>query len=121
MFPKMGKTFPDEDGKLIDRLEYRAAISFALRHELGGSHRAIKTLVKWTGASDRTVKNWLSGAHGPSGKHLIAILKHSDQMMLALAHLTGRDELGMVSDLKKLRLVLARLIAAIDGTLGLDQ
>lgn len=30
MFPKMGKTFPDEDGRRVDRLEYQAAISAAL-------------------------------------------------------------------------------------------
>jgi hypothetical protein len=46
MFPKMGKTFPDEDGRRVDRLEYQAAISAALKRELGGSHRAIKTAMR---------------------------------------------------------------------------
>lgn len=36
-----------------------------LRKEHGDSHRAIKHLMRQTHASERTVKHWLSGQHGP--------------------------------------------------------
>jgi hypothetical protein len=34
--------------------------------------------MRWTRANERTVKNWISGTNGPSGEHLIEILRHSD-------------------------------------------
>ena len=117
MFPKMGKTFPNDGERPKDRLDYRSAISAALSRELGGSHRAVKTLMSWTDASDRTVKNWLSGTHGPSGENLVEILKHSDQAMFALAELTGREELKIVTDLNQLQSVLARLMASVTNAL----
>jgi predicted HTH transcriptional regulator len=41
---------------------------------------------RWTGASERAVKNWLAGTTGPSGDHLLHILRYSDtalEMILA--------------------------------------
>ena len=70
MFPKTGnKLHP----RRLDSRTYARAIADALRTELGQSHRATKTLMKWTGASERTVKNWLSGAYGPSGDNLVQL------------------------------------------------
>ena len=67
---------------------YRAAIASALRDELGLTHRAVKTAMRWTGASERAVKYWIAGERGPSGEHLIALARHSDivfHMVLLLA------------------------------------
>jgi len=59
--PKMGTTVhPD-----ADQTAYRTAIADALRRELGPTHQAIKTVMRWTGASERTAKYWLSGERGP--------------------------------------------------------
>jgi hypothetical protein len=62
MFPKKGNNFPKttESGKC--KLNYQSAIAAALSIELGNSHRAVKTVMRWTGANERTVKNWLLGA-----------------------------------------------------------
>lgn len=49
----------------------------ALREELEGSRQSIKMLVRWTGASERTVQNWLGGVRGPSGPHPVALAKQS--------------------------------------------
>lgn len=68
--------------------DYRTAIAAALRDELGLTHRAVKTAMRWTGASERTVKYWIVGERGPSGEHLIALARHSDivlHMILLLA------------------------------------
>ena len=64
--------------KLRNAIDYSEAIASALRAELGDTHRAAKTVMKWTGASERAVKNWLSGESGPHGRYLIAILRYSD-------------------------------------------
>jgi hypothetical protein len=85
MFPKKGKLFPNAAES------YSAAIAGALRAELGNTHRAVKTAMRWTGASDRSVKHWLSGKYGPSGDHLMALAHHSDHVMLAIVRLSGRD------------------------------
>ena len=83
--PKTGTNVPRE----ADVADYRSAIAAALRDELGLTHRAIKTLMRWTGASERAVKYWLAGERGPSGVHLIALARHSDivfHMVLMLAN-----------------------------------
>ena len=72
--PKMGTTVH----LAADQTIYRKAIADALRRELGPTHQAIKTAMRWTGASERTAKYWLSGERGPSGEHLILLAQHSD-------------------------------------------
>lgn len=64
MQAKMG-TFVPKTGTIVPQKanvpDYRAAIAAALREELGQTHRAIKTAMRWTGASERTVKYWIAG------------------------------------------------------------
>ncbi|MCL4069366.1 helix-turn-helix domain-containing protein [Pseudomonas sp. GX19020] len=89
--PKTGTDVHPE----ADLADYRTAIAAALRNELGLTHRAVKTAMRWTGASERTVKYWIAGERGPSGAHLIALARHSDivfHMVLLLADRTdGAD------------------------------
>lgn len=105
----------------MDRLEYRAAISAALNHELGGSHRAIKTTMKWTGASERTAKNWLLGTHGPAGRHLIELLRHSEDVLSAVLILSGHAELQINSNLHETRSRLMQALSDVDKILGIEK
>ncbi|HEY1613982.1 MAG TPA: hypothetical protein VGF97_09860 [Rhizomicrobium sp.] len=97
MRPKMGNEIPKMGNSLPIAavngagLSYEQTIAAALRQELGGTNKAIKTLVRWTGAHDRTVKNWLSGSAGPSGTHLIRLMRSSDIVFDAVLKLAGRD------------------------------
>ncbi|MCK1457113.1 hypothetical protein IVB34_01740 [Bradyrhizobium sp. 2] len=87
MFPKTGKTFPDGEG--FTSSTYASLIADILKSELGNSHQAHKTLMRWTGANERTAKNWLSGANGPSGEHLLQLMRNSDRVfefVLRLSH-----------------------------------
>jgi len=86
MFPKTGRRFPARE----QQPDYASFISEALRAELGNSHQAIKTLMRWTGANERTTKNWLSGTNGPSGEHLIEIMRNSDLAFESVLELAGR-------------------------------
>jgi hypothetical protein len=70
MFTKKGKVFPVDAHAGNPALSYTAAIRAALREELGDSHRGVKVVMKWTGASERSAKNWLSGARGRRGSWL---------------------------------------------------
>ena len=90
---KMGTVVP-KTGTIVHRdgcqAGYREAVAAALVQELGLTHRAVKTAMRWTGASERTVKYWLSGERGPSGEHLIALARHSDTVLLVVLALAGR-------------------------------
>jgi hypothetical protein len=89
----MGKTFPDDYERKVDRLKYQIAIAAALKRELGGSHRAIKNVMRWTGVSERTAKKWLAGFHGPAGEHLVELMRNSNEVLTAVLSLAGRGEL----------------------------
>jgi hypothetical protein len=45
-------------------VDYESQIAAPLRRELGGGRKAAKTLMRWTGASERTSKKWLSNGVG---------------------------------------------------------
>ena len=84
--PKMGTTVHLG----ADQAAYRKAISDTLRRELGHTHQAIKTVMRWTGASERTAKYWLSGERGPSGEHLIRLAQHSDAVLITILTMAER-------------------------------
>ncbi|VIO73303.1 hypothetical protein CI1B_49080 [Bradyrhizobium ivorense] len=88
MFPKTGKKFPGDAD--IGAPTYAALIADVLRSELGNSHRAHKTLMRWTGANERTAKNWLSGSNGPSGEHLLQLMRNSDEVFECVLRLSHR-------------------------------
>ena len=84
--PKMG-TFVH----LVEEpTDYRTAIALALDEELDDTHRAIKTAIRWTGASECTVTYLFSGERGPRGDHLIALARHSDAVLYVVLALAGR-------------------------------
>lgn len=88
MLPKTGNMLLDGTRRFdLPAGGYAEAISVALRAELGDSHRAVKTIQRWTGASERSAKNWLAATAGPGGDYLISMLAHSDTVleMLLLA------------------------------------
>jgi hypothetical protein len=112
VFPKMGKVLHPGDGAADSEVDYATAIAVALRQNLGTTHRAIKSAMRWTGASERTVKYWFAGTSGPSGEHLITLARHSDAVLnvflrraererhaSALRLMDARDKLGEMLDL----------------------
>jgi hypothetical protein len=116
MFPKKGNRFPSSSAPRHG--DYAASIADALRTELGQSHRATKTLMRWTGASDRTAKNWLSGCCGPSGSYLIQLARESDIVLATVLGLAGRNRHMVGVDLLQIRTALVDATALIDQLLG---
>jgi hypothetical protein len=114
MFPKRGKGFPSAGGTGEPRLSYAASIAMALRIELGDSHQAIKTVMRWTGATDRTAKNWITGIRGPTGEHLISLAHHSDAVFEIFIRATGRESLLVAVQLIDAREKLAAALETID-------
>jgi hypothetical protein len=113
MFPKKGKGFPGTGGTRGE-LDYAASIATALRGELGDSHQAIKTVMRWTGATDRTAKNWVTGIRGPTGEHLISLARHSDAVFEVIIRAAGRESLLIALLLIDAREKLAAALEILD-------
>src|SRR3954451_2477717 len=111
MLPKTGKRFPNADDRGATGLTYAGAIAGALRGELGETHQAIKSVMRWTGAGERSAKNWLGGTCGPSGEHLLSLIRHSDAVLLAVLQFCGREVLTPQVSLSQLRSALAKTLA----------
>jgi hypothetical protein len=82
-----GNMLPFSEGAPCTQSVYSAALAAALRAEV--EHRGIgaKAIMKWTGASERAVKGWLSGERGPSGEHLISLMINSSAVTAAVMRL----------------------------------
>jgi hypothetical protein len=64
----------------------------------------VKTVAGWTGANERTVKNWFAGAYGPSGANLLILARHCDEVLEAMIVIMDRRELLVgykISDMER--------------------
>jgi hypothetical protein len=113
MLPKTGKKLQTVEVELRGATDYASVIALALRREMNSSRHAVKTLMRWTGASERTVKNWLSARRGPSGQDLIALARHSTEVMQAFYVMAGRTELDDSTQFE-LKAILTRAIELLD-------
>ena len=110
MLPKKGIVFPN--GENLG--PYSRAIAYALKCELGSTHQAVKIIRKWTGAGERTVKNWLAGVSGPSGQHLVDLIRNSDDVLQVLLIMAGRNQTVAVQHLGDVRNQLMQTVEKID-------
>ena len=111
MFTKKCKTFPN-------RQEYASGLAIALQYELGSTHQAVKTLMRWTNANERTAKNWLKGTCGPRGEHLARLIQHSDAALASFLDMAKRNSTVIRTTLPSLRSDLMRAVNAIDCCLS---
>ena len=92
---------------------FSEAMARALHREFDETHAAIKTVMAFTGAKERTVRNWFDGKNGPSGESLIALCRHSDHVLETFLLLAGRTDhikaRKIVQSKQKLREILALL------------
>lgn len=90
MFPKKGNKLHRDGLSNGTVVSFNLTIATALRAELGSTHQATKAVIRWTGASERTVKHWFAGTHGPSGDHLVQLMANSDEVLKVLLVRAGR-------------------------------
>jgi len=81
----------------------------------------VKTVMRWTGAGERTVKNWFAGSSGPSGQHLIALARHSDEVLAVLLALAGRPQTTLAVKLVDIRNRMASMLKEIDLMIGVEK
>ena len=118
MLHKEGNSFHRECEGRVSASEYRQAISTALPQELGGAGQAAKATMRWTGASERTAKNWISGSYGPTAEHLIELMRHSDTVLNVVLGLSGRPEAMTMERIQAARDELADVLEELDLLCG---
>jgi hypothetical protein len=94
-----------------------AAVAAALRADLGRSRSAIKVVMQWTGASQRTVKYWFAGRVAPGGAHLATLANHSDAAFSAFLKMSGREHRHVLIQLAEARKVLLEAVRTLDEIL----
>ena len=114
MLPKKGKKLHRQVTYKGFAVAYPKQVAAALRAELGTTHQAVKTVMRWTGASERTVKNWFAGTHGPSGEHLVALAQYSDEVLEVFLVLAERNSRIVGARLVDLRRKLMETIEYIE-------
>ena len=122
-FPKKGKSFPKRGGDggsdfSLDDHAFAMKIASALTSELKDRNSRAKLVAGRTGANERTVKNWISGRYAPSGRHLVVLAQHSDQVLNAILSMADRQNLllaGKAEDLRRKVLELAAVIGKPDA------
>ena len=124
-FPKKGKFFPRENGyngkaEQPTNGGFVEEIAAALKRSLGDSRAGVKTVAAWTGANEKTVKNWCSGTYGPSGAHLIALARHSDEVLSTFLAMAGREDLMVAIKLSAAEDAISDLLDAV-RRLGSDD
>jgi hypothetical protein len=118
-FPKKGKSLPKSDGDgnsafNLDDHAFAMKISMALKSELKDRSSRAKLVAGWTGASERTVKNWIVGRYAPCGRHLVVLAEHSDQVLNAILSMADRQDLLLARKIGDLRRKVRELAAIID-------
>ncbi|MGE9010671.1 hypothetical protein ACO2JO_18960 [Leptospira interrogans] len=107
-FPKKGKSFPKggrgggSDFSNADQA-FAMKIASALKSELKGRNSHAKLVAGWTGANERTVKNWILGRYAPCGRHLVVLAQHSEQVLNTILVMAGRENLLVVRKIEDLR------------------
>jgi hypothetical protein len=121
-FPKKGKFFPGggpTGGVPLPEAPYLAAeIAAALKRSLGPTRAGIKTAVGWTGANERTAKNWFAGRYSPSAEHLVALARHSDEVLNVFLTMAGRPEMIAPHRLKTVEQTVSDFLAMIQQLTG---
>lgn len=97
------------------RNAYAHEIAKALLADFGTKTGAMKAVMRWTGASSRSVKYWLAGTRGPDGRHLMMLAQNSDAVFKCILLLSSRDAYGFSLEMAAARAALVRAIAIVDA------
>jgi hypothetical protein len=79
---------------------------------------ARSSVVALTGANERAVRNWFDAKNGPSGEFLIALCRHSDQVLETFLLLAGRTEHVKARKVVEAKQKLREILALVDELEG---
>ena len=87
------------------------AVAAALHRQYGDSHGAIKSVMRLTGLTERTVKKWFQAKNAPSCESLFRLCRHSDQVLETVLRLSGHERLLKMKKLREIRGVLQKMLS----------
>jgi hypothetical protein len=114
--PKKGGKLPAQRTRQKHAQEFAMAISDALEEEVAWG-ASIKTIMAWTGAGERTVKEWLAGSNAPRAFQLECLFKSSEAVYRRIMLRTGRQPAVTRYQLESIRGQLSSLAEALDAAL----
>lgn len=118
--PKKGGKLPASRTRQQQAQEFTTAISDALKEELARGS-SIKTIMSWTGAGERTVKEWLAGSNAPRAFQLECLFRSSEAVYQSIMLRAGRQPVVTRHKLEALKEQLSRLTGALDAALAEDE
>ncbi|WP_053240056.1 hypothetical protein [Pleomorphomonas koreensis] len=114
-FPKSGNMLPDRRHGKPRKLSFARLVSTALRSSLKGQSSKVKTVALWTGANERTVKNWLSGERAPSGDHFLGLAANCPAVLAAFLAAIQRNDCLVMADIEEARAKVAAALMALEA------
>jgi hypothetical protein len=108
-----GRIFP-RGGERLGAGRFAQEISTALRLDYGNTRAAVKIIVRLTGANKRTAKNWLDARNGPNGESLVALCRHSDEVLATVLAQAGRERILKIKTLVDARSKLREILLLLD-------
>lgn len=115
--PKKGGKLPASRTRQEEAREFAKAVSDALKEELARGS-SIKTIMSWTGAGERTVKEWLAGSNAPRAFQLESLFRSSEAVYRTIMLRTGRQPIVTRHNLETVRGQLSGLAEALDSALA---
>jgi hypothetical protein len=125
-FPKKSKLFPGRNGHGAGGEgqhpgSFAGEIAAALRRSVGSGGGGIKIVASWTGANEKTVKNWFAGRYGPSGEHLAVLVQRSDEVLSTFLVMAGRENLMASVKLAAAEKAIMELLEAVRSIAHVDD
>lgn len=114
-FPNTGNVFPRGHRREPGPLSFANLVSTALRTSLRGQSSSIKTVAQWTGANERTVKNWFAGDRAPTGDHFLGLAANSPAVLAAFLAAIHRNDCLVMAEIEEARAKVAAALVALEA------
>ncbi len=130
-FRKKGRKFRPISGKHLPKsaakravakdFDFTAVIAETLRETFGGTAVAVKTVMAYTGAGERTVRNWFDGKNGPNGNNLVSLARNSDEVLEVFLLMADRGDIVTAKALVAAREILVEMLRLVEISLPAED
>ena len=115
-FPKKGNSFHGGGKGRVPpghAKTFAGMVSTVLQESVGGRPSAVKLVARWTGAGERTVKNWFAGSCAPKGDHFRELVRHCPEMLDAFLQSAGRHDQVVLVRIGQIETALREALEAV--------
>ena len=121
--PEFGKLLSKSVAKLAvaDDFDFTAVIAETLQETYGGTAVSVKTVMGYTGAGERAVRNWFEGKNGPNGRNLAKLARNSDEVLEVFLLMADRREILAAKALVDARDLLLKMLALAEPLSAVDD